>query len=443
MRTNAPPESPSHATTVPKTPVPVSPPEGDAQPLPEIQSLAERLREISGRHGNDSTWHALCLVENWSELREGSAEPRWRMELFRRLQECLRDGDSAYLLADGRYVLLLNDINADPVAVRAEIEGLVALMVASGASPSVAGSPAGQSSPGAIRSTTFRSDAAPNLGTLADLEDMFRVPRGDYRGFLRFVDDPSDALSVATEIRTILTDDLSRALQRQDFALHYLPEVAPDSRRVVGVQAVLRWNHPRHGVIYPRELLQNLDFTESTYQLALTSIRLACEQMTNWRDDPERGKWTIAVNINFTEVDHPLFADAVASMISETGADPQRLRIQAYDSGFLSDHKRLISGATRLRNTGCQVGLDNFGEGHASLWHLKYLPLDYLTLPDTFVGDDPDDQELLRGIVALSATVKLTVTVKGIQTEAQRRVCLEYGVDRCLGPLFDPPISAE
>lgn len=242
-----------------------------------------------------------------------------------------------------------------------------------------------------------------------------------------------------------MAPDLGSALDQQQFVLHYLREVDAASGEVLGVEALLRWEHPQQGLVYPLDVLNQAGASLLIARLSLWTVGAACARLADWNSDPVRRHWTLALNVEPGQLEDPEFAPAVIAIVQNAGIDPHKLWMEVTERAILNDWRAAAATVAALGTLGIPFGLDNFGIGYASLAYLRQLPFSYLKTPDPRLSSSLDAHHLrlLDAEIAMAKGMGLQVIAKGIETEVQRELFRGKGIDRFQGYLFGRPLPAD
>ncbi|MDD2925478.1 GGDEF domain-containing phosphodiesterase, partial [Rhodoferax sp.] len=259
------------------------------------------------------------------------------------------------------------------------------------------------------------------------------------RNTMRFFDPAMQAL-VAHRIS--IEHDMRLGLKRDEFVLFYQP-VVDSQARVVGVEALVRWQHPVRGLVAPGEFVEVAEQTGLILPLGQWVLRSACVQLASWAQSPETAGLTMAVNVSARQFRHPDFVANVISTLQATGAKPGLLKLEITESLLLTDMQEAIETMQALRAEGLTFSLDDFGTGYSSLSYLKRLPLDQLKIDQSFVRDvltDPNDAAIARTVLALGRSLGLRVVAEGVEESGQWAFLLEQGCTLFQGYLFGKPV---
>jgi EAL domain-containing protein (putative c-di-GMP-specific phosphodiesterase class I) len=234
-------------------------------------------------------------------------------------------------------------------------------------------------------------------------------------------------------------------LQNNEFTLHYQPQV--DAGGIpTGAEALVRWRHPRRGLVSPAEFIPLAEETGLILELDRWVLQAACIQLAAWARSHATAHLTLAVNMSACQFRHPDFAGYVLAVLERTGADPRRLKLEVTEGSLIDDVEETIAAMVTLKAHGLGFSLDDFGTGYSSLAYLKRLPLDQLKIDQSFVRDvltDPNAATIAHAVVTLGQSLGLAVIAEGVETDAQRDFLARHNCDAFQGYLFSPPIPVD
>jgi EAL domain-containing protein (putative c-di-GMP-specific phosphodiesterase class I) len=241
-----------------------------------------------------------------------------------------------------------------------------------------------------------------------------------------------------------LTNDLRKALERNELLLHYQPRVALALGKITGVEALIRWQHPQFGLIGPGRFVPLAEETGMIMPIGEWVIKVACRQMQAWQASglaPSR----IAVNLSARQFRQANLPQRIVSILAEAGLDARQLELEITESMVMHDPDRARKMLAELHALGIAISVDDFGTGYSSLSFLKRFPIDYLKIDKSFVRDLPhgaDDVAITRAIIALATSLKLRVIAEGVETAEQRDFLQSEGCEEMQGHLFCRPCTA-
>jgi EAL domain-containing protein (putative c-di-GMP-specific phosphodiesterase class I) len=282
-----------------------------------------------------------------------------------------------------------------------------------------------------------RHNAIDELLKQADLA-MYQAKTSG-RNTLRFFD---VAMQSAVSERAVLESELREALVRQEFVLYYQPQVVGDAR-ITGAEALVRWQHPQRGIVPPAAFISLAEETGLIVPLGAWVLETACAQLAQWALRAETAQFFIAVNVSAKQMQQEDFVNQVLTALRRTGAQPSRLKLELTESLLVTDVENTIAKMAALKLAGVGFSLDDFGTGYSSLTYLKRLPLDHLKIDQGFVRDiltDPNDAAIAKMVIALAASLVLTVIAEGVELEAQRIFLARHGCHAYQGYLMSRPL---
>ena len=219
-----------------------------------------------------------------------------------------------------------------------------------------------------------------------------------------------------------------------------------DCGRWIGAEALIRWNHPRRGLIFPDGFIPMAEETGLILPLGNWVLETACGQIASWAKRSETAELAVSINISARQLRQPEFVDQVLTALDRTGADPHRLELELTESMLVDDIKEVIAKMIVLKSHGLRFSLDDFGTGYSSLTYLKRLPLDRLKIDRSFVRDILVDQSsgaIAQTIISLSKAMGLPVIAEGVETEEQREFLEKLGCHAFQGYLFSRPVPIQ
>ena len=242
-----------------------------------------------------------------------------------------------------------------------------------------------------------------------------------------------------------LEASLRRALERGELRLHYQAKVQTGNGRIIGAEALLRWEHPSLGMVPPATFIPTAEETGLIVPLSQWVLREACRQGALWRAQglPEL---PIAVNLSPRQfIDEDIVADTRA-ILAETGMNPNQLEFEITESMMMHNAERAVEILADLRGLGIHIAIDDFGMGYSSLSHLKQFPIDTLKIDRSFIGDIPGDRAdmaITEAIIAIGKSLRIAVVAEGVETQEQLQFLRERNCDQIQGFLFSKPLPPE
>jgi predicted signal transduction protein with EAL and GGDEF domain len=261
------------------------------------------------------------------------------------------------------------------------------------------------------------------------------------RNTVRFFD---PAMQAALEASSALETDLRQAISEQQFTLHYQPQI--DSKgKIIGAEALLRWNHPERGPVSPTTFLALAEESGLILPISHWVLEEACAQLKIWSDIPTASGLRLAVNVSTRQFRQADFVKEVQQIIAVSGADPTRLKLELTESLILADIADTITKMRELGAMGIGFSMDDFGTGYSSLSQFKSLPLEQLKIDLSFVHNldlNPHDAEVIETIIAMGRILGFHVIAEGVETKEQMAFLARSGCKAYQGYLFSQPVPA-
>jgi len=285
----------------------------------------------------------------------------------------------------------------------------------------------------------YEVDGEQALNLIAHAESAMYFAKEKGRNQYQFY---SREIGNAVSLRIELERDLRAAITQRRFELYYQPKIFAADMRIAGVEALIRWNRPGHGLMPPAAFIPLAEQLGLIVQLGDWVIEEACRQLTQWSAQG-LGAISIAVNLSISQLATPALVGQVAAILQRYCIEDGRLEMEVTESMMMEDPERAIERLRALRELGIRFSIDDFGTGFSSMSYLKRLPVDTLKLDRSFVSqiaNDPRDADLCAGVIALAHKLGLKVVAEGVETAEQRDVLLGQDCDIFQGYLFSRPL---
>jgi diguanylate cyclase (GGDEF)-like protein/PAS domain S-box-containing protein len=415
--------------------------------LPNRTLLMDRLRQTMTGGGRTGTLGALLFIDldQFKTLNDTLGHDTGDLLLQQvavRLNGCVRSGDTVARLGGDEFVVVLENLgeSTDDAATHTKALG-EKILVALG-QPYQLGFVEHRIT-ASIGATLFLGQqvTVDELLKQADLA-MYKAKETG-RNALRFFD---PAMQIIVLERASLEKNLRLALHEHQFVLHYQAQIEGDCKRVIGAEALLRWVHPDLGLMPPNYFIPLAEDTGLILPIGLWVLETACVQLARWTNNPFLAHLNLAVNISANQLHEPDFVDQVMSVLSRTGANPKKLKLELTESLLVTDIESVIAKMASLKALGVGFSLDDFGTGYSSLSYLKRLRLDQLKIDRSFVENiltDANDAAIAKMVIALAESLNLSVIAEGVEVDAQRAFLADLGCNLYQGYLFSRPLPLE
>jgi EAL domain-containing protein (putative c-di-GMP-specific phosphodiesterase class I) len=247
--------------------------------------------------------------------------------------------------------------------------------------------------------------------------------------------------------RLELLADLRRALEvgrRDEISLYYQPQIEMATGEVVGVEALLRWEHPTRGMMSPQHVIKVAEHTAVMRLITQRVIEDAIGQLAKWRTQGHL--FRVSINVSVRDLHRPEWVDQIAELLSDRGVEPNQVQLEITEGALMADPRRVLVTLHRLDKLGVALSLDDFGTGYSSLQHLRRLPLAEVKIDRSFVlgmASDPDDAAVVGSIIDLARALGLRVVAEGVEDDQTRRMLLAAGCEVAQGWYYARPMPAD
>jgi diguanylate cyclase (GGDEF)-like protein/PAS domain S-box-containing protein len=355
-----------------------------------------------------------------------------------RLTASVREGDTIARLGGDEFVVILANLDhrADEAVRHARIIAQQILDVLN--EPYAIGKRVLHSTPSiGVALISATNTSVDELIKQADIA-MYQAKAGG-RNTLRFFDPHMQAALAA---RVSLETELREGIQRREFVLHFQPQVHSVSG-IIGAEALLRWQHPRRGIILPQEFIPLAEETGLILEIGQWVLEAACRQLRVWHEGGRSSHLYLGINVSARQFRQPQFVELVAKALEAAGAPAQRLKIELTETLVLDDIEDTIRKMKALRRLGVGFCLDDFGTGYSCLSYLTRLPLDQIKIDRSFISNLPHSSNeaiVTQTIITMARSLGLTAVAEGVETEEQREFLDFNGCQACQGFLFSRPL---
>ena len=420
--------------------------------LPNRRLLLDRLGQAlvsatrRGRHG------ALMLIDldNFKLLNDSlghATGDQLLQEVAVRLRIGMRVGDTVARMGGDEFVVLLEDLEAnDQAAIQVEhIASKILLSLAEPYTLNLSEGTKGSSNrshqcTSSIGIALFRDQAVSPQELMKRADTAMYQAKAAGRNTLRFFD--AEMQNVVAQ-RAAMEVDLRSAIVARQFVLHYQPQVNTFGH-VTGAEALVRWQHPLHGLVGPAAFIGLAEDTGLILPLGHWVLETACAQLALWSTRAPMAHLTLAVNVSARQIAQPLFVALVLDVVDHFGVPPGRLKLELTESLLMENADAIIDKMMALKARGIGFSLDDFGTGYSSLSYLKRLPLDQLKIDQSFVRDiltDVNDAAIARTVIALGHSLGLEVIAEGVELQAQRDFLHSIACHSYQGYWFSRPLA--
>ncbi|HEY0665914.1 MAG TPA: EAL domain-containing protein [Gallionella sp.] len=414
--------------------------------LPNRRLFQDRLEHAIALSNRTSQWRALMFMDmdNFKTLNDTKGHAMGDLlliEVAKRLKACVRASDTVARLGGDEFVALLGELSEDEQSASEQ-----ALMIAEKISRAL-------SQPYHLNNFIYNCSASigvtmfHNAGvTIEEVHKradaaMYQAKNAG-RNTVRFYDPQTQA---ALEARSEMENALRKAVEQKQLHLYFQIQVNHLSRPI-GAEALIRWDHPQLGLVYPGQFMQIAEETGLILPIGQWVLESVCEQIKRWEAEPLTRDLQIAVNVSARQFYQADFVQIVDEMIQRTRIDPSRLKLELTESMVLDDIDDTVVKMHALKKIGVRFSMDDFGTGYSSLAYLTQLPLDQLKVDQSFVrniGIKPTDAVIVHTIIGMATNLNMESIAEGVETQAQRDFLEQAGCKLYQGYLFGKPVPLE
>ena len=409
--------------------------------LPNRRLLLDRLSQAMIQSERTGWRGALLTIDMGpvagSSAGTGESPPGLAQNIAQRLLACVRSCDTVARLDAKHFVIMVSDLSPDIEVTTVLVERLGERLQESLNGSYQLGNKRAMLEAN-IGATLFGPHSRSATELLQQAESaMYRLRDEEARGLHFF----SPEQRILADDRHRMEQELREALRLGQFELHYQAQYSA-SGDVNGLEALLRWRHPRRGLVPPSIFLSVAEETDIIVPLGRWSIQAACEQLARWKAEQQLGRLPICVNISARQLRQADLAEQVQGIISQTGVDPALLLLELSTQALSPSFADIVPTLTRLRTMGVRLSLDDFGGGSNMLEALQQLPLNQLKLSHSLVqrlGPNNAAEAAVQAAIALAARHRMTIVGAGVETLEQRALLAQYGCEHFMGYLLSPP----
>jgi diguanylate cyclase (GGDEF)-like protein len=400
--------------------------------------FGDRLRQAiaaARRHGN---MVAVLLhdLDNFKVINDSlghGAGDQLLACVARRLTSATRETDTVARLGGDEFVIVMPDVvrPEDATAVASKVlESLSAPFHIDGQEIFVSAS---------TGISLYPRDGADEQSLLKNVDLAMYRAKHQGRGRISFFTEEMNAVNRA---RQQMETELHRALEREEFILHYQPRMDLRTGRISGVEALVRWQHPKHGIVSPSEFIPLAEETGLIVPIGAWVLREACRQTRLWRQEGLRGLG-VAVNLSMRQLQSDGLLADVLDALDKADADPSCLELEITETAIMKDAEAAVRLLHRLKDAGVRLSLDDFGTGYSSFHYLRHFPLDSLKIDRSFVAEIHADQRespLITAMIAMARNLGLGVIAEGVETREQAEFLHANGCHETQGFYFSRPL---
>ncbi len=414
--------------------------------LPNRRLLMDRLQQALASSTRNNRKGALLFLDldNFKTLNDTLGHAFGDLllqQVAKRLESCVREGDTVARLGGDEFVVLLEDLSEQVIEAAEQTEAICEKILAALNQFYQLSTHEYQSTP-SIGATLFNGhqQAMDELMKQADIA-MYQAKKAG-RNTISFFD---PKMQEAINSRVSLEGELRNAIEKKQFHLYYQIQV-DDNRKPLGAETLIRWIHPERGMVSPFHFIPLAEENGLILPIGLWVLDTACAQIKAWEQNALTRDLVLAVNVSARQFNQPDFVTQVQGVVQRHDINPALLKLELTESMLVENVDGIIATMNILNEMGIQFSLDDFGTGYSSLQYLQKLPLDQIKIDQSFVRDmtiDSGDNAIVQTIIAMAKGLKLDIIAEGVETDEQRKSLHHFGCNHYQGYLFSKPVPIE
>jgi predicted signal transduction protein with EAL and GGDEF domain len=353
----------------------------------------------------------------------------------------MKNGSSLARLGGDEFVLILKNLSKDAMEAKKESMTIATQILLSLQKPYTL-KWAEHKSSASIGLTLFNGEEISTESLLKQAElAMYKSKESGKNGAKFFETDMESSLKESAELQ----DELREAINKGEFVLFYQAQVE-NSGKVLGAEALVRWNHPQKGFISPLVFIHVAEESDLILKLGDWILQSACNELSRWSKIDTMKDITLAINISVKQFTQNNFVKNTLSIIEQSGANPKMIKLEITESMLVDDKESIVEKMSILKELGISFSLDDFGTGYSSLSYLKKLPINQLKIDQSFVRDiitDINDELICKSIIAIASSLGLNVIAEGVETVEQKEMLSLLGCATFQGYLYSKPVPSK
>ncbi|WP_210640566.1 EAL domain-containing protein [Pseudomonas sp. Tri1] len=409
--------------------------------LPNSMLLGDRLTQAMAQCRRHDRQLAVMFIglDRFKRVNNALGHPvgdEMLKRVARALSTVVRESDSVFRYGSDEFVVIVGDI-VDAQQTKGVAEKLLAAISMpqpiDGHDLSVTAS---------LGISVYPTDGFDAVALIKKAETAMRNVKengpNDYRFF-------TEDMNRRARHQQTIESGLRLALQRKEFVLHYQPKLDLTSGKVVGVEALVRWNRPNHGLVFPSDFIPVAEDSGLIVPLSQWVLQEACQQACRWQAQGMRALY-LSVNISAIDFRQRGFVEGIARTLKETGFDPTQLELEITESVLMQNIDTTVATLKAIKHLGIRLAIDDFGTGYSSLSYLQKFPVDVLKIDQSFVGDlsiDSNDAKLVSTIISLGKSLNLHIIAEGVETREQLEFLKIHQCEEAQGYYFSKAVEPQ
>ncbi len=358
------------------------------------------------------------------------------VQVATRLQNCIRKSDTLARLGGDEFIIIIDEVKDEDFAIH-----LAQKLLKSMTEPiNIGGQDIYISN--SVGVSIFPEDGLDANTLLKNADAAMYKAKDDGKNSYRFY---KEEMTEKALERLLMENSLRQALENEEFVLYYQPQVETKTEKIVGMEALVRWNHPSMGLVFPNRFIPLAEETGLIVKLDRWVMKTAMQQITKWNLENSH-QYFVSLNLSVKQLEEKGFIDFLQNSLKDTKCSPAFIELEITESQIMKDTKKCIQLLNHVKKLGVTISIDDFGTGYSSLSYLKKFPISKIKIDQSFVRDvhnDEDDAALVKAIISIAENLNLSTIAEGVETNEQREFMLKHGCDKIQGYFYSKPICAK
>ena len=358
------------------------------------------------------------------------------VQVTKRLQNCIRTSDTLARLGGDEFIIILDEIKDEDLAIHLAqklVQAMTEPLHVQGEDIYLTNS---------VGISIFPEDGSNANSLLKNADAAMYKAKDDGKNRYQFY---KEEMTEKAFERLLMENSLRQALENEEFVVHYQPQVDTKTEKIVGMEALVRWNHPSMGLLPPSKFIPLAEETGLIVKLDRGVMRTAMKQIALWNLKSSQTRF-VSLNLSMKQLEQKDFIDFLKKSLQETKCLPSFIELEITESQIMKDTKKCIYILEKVKELGILISIDDFGTGYSSLSHLKKFPISKIKIDQSFVKDiptDEDDVALVKAIISIAKNLNLSTIAEGVETNEQREFMLKHGCDKIQGYFYSKPVCTK
>ena len=358
------------------------------------------------------------------------------VQVTKRLQNCIRTSDTLARLGGDEFIIIIDEIKDEDLAIHLAqklVQAMTEPLHVQGEDIYLTNS---------VGISIFPEDGSNANSLLKNADAAMYKAKDDGKNRYQFY---KEEMTEKAFERLLMENSLRQALENEEFVVHYQPQVDTKTEKIVGMEALVRWNHPSMGLLPPSKFIPLAEETGLIVKLDRGVMRTAMKQIALWNFKSSQTRF-VSLNLSMKQLEQKDFIDFLKKSLQETKCLPSFIELEITESQIMKDTKKCIYILEKVKELGILISIDDFGTGYSSLSHLKKFPISTIKIDQSFVKDiptDEDDVALVKAIISIAKNLNLSTIAEGVETNEQREFMLKHGCDKIQGYFYSKPVCTK